>query len=68
MGFEKPFHISTYGLVRLCAGVEIVKKAPLWCVCVCVCLSAANMMSSVLDIFFMTGCAALFSRIKFNVN
>lgn len=74
MGFEKPFNISTYGLVRLCAGVEIVKKAPLCTfVCVCVCAytsmsaSAAEMMSSVLDIFFMAGCVTLFSRIQFIV-
>lgn len=39
MGFEKPFNISTYGLVRLCASVEIVKKAQL---CTVVYMSAED--------------------------
>lgn len=39
MGFEKPFNISTYGLVRLCASVEIVKKARL---CTVVYMSAVD--------------------------
>lgn len=57
IGFEKPFNISTYGLVRPCASVEIVKKAQL---CTVVYMSAVDSMSSVLDIFLMTLCAILF--------
>lgn len=59
MGFEKPFNISTYGLVRLCASVEIVKKAAL---CTVVYMSTVDSMSSVLDIFLVTLCAILNSK------